>query len=769
MPRALTSALVARALLIVLALVPNYGRALDPPKKVVVILNMGDPGSLGASLAKDQAQAAKVYRSLGYQVIELSNDAKNPSEYATRANLTRTIGDLSGVSDLKIDFLGHGRVQDASDVPPEYKDRFPLIPHTQAEKKAGFEAVDFSTPKVYVAVSVTNRQLTYADEHGKAATKTLLEDSIGAGDMRSLLSDFQKKNPAAQTTVHMLNCFGASMGQELSGMKDVLVFNATENSKTAIQYFDPKTMGGAPDGKTSKSMDLGTLNYMNNYYSELAEEKAHGKKDINYNALHDKVAQKMLDELLPAGRTPIVPTIDLPRSPAQNDLHRWCAANPEGTLAVAPSETKSSPYCHCRVDALFNLLGNNKANDELLKKITLSEITQDVNSISTQAAARLGELVKKYCSAPNQLDPDGAIKKADLAALAKAKEAAFLNALGATDADLKKTEALLKGETPEGKTAIARHDEYRDLLFQLNADRKSKGLISYKSVSDIPTSVPERSALLQKWTSYQQAWTLLLSKNPTLKQKASLFQQSQIASAQALLQKDQKDGLESRIIELDRLALARVQKEFDWMGMLEDAKIEHCFVTGNCSGVPDGRRIQKEADPTEQEKQKDLVLTDLFNTSKQFSKDPKQDAEQIAKICIRQVSLPPGMPGGGNKPVGPPQGHGTGKAPAKKGGPPPGGGIPDRPPQTPSEAHKFNEDLLACIGEKSKMQPYAAALALLNSANLTKDTDGRCPYWKANLDLYREDLKCGERFAASASVDEIDHFLAILRSGERSP
>lgn len=759
----------------VLVLQAYYAQAGNNPSqngtsKVAVLVNLGDTGELGSSLNKDLALAKSNYERLGYKVVILTNDTDNPNQYATRDNLKREIQKLNGVSELKLDMIGHGTLVDASKIPADQKHRFPTVQYSAEEKKAGSPFVQNFNDQVWVGISISNNIREYENEKGKYAEETKLRESIGAGDFKEILKEFQSKNKDAKTTVHMLNCFGGCVGTEVQGIPNVQIFTAAERSKTAIQFQDPKT----PPAKGGNMQDqlASSTNYYKMFQRELAKQKASGEGP-SYNSVHFKTALDMFNALVPEGQLP-QGTCDLPRSSAQHYLQNWCNTH-ESSATPKPV---SDAVCNCKVDALFKTLREVKDNASLLNKIALPDIVRDVNNISSIAYSRLNKIHADICSNPAMEDKDGALKKAQDEAFKKSKDVALNNMISTVKNDLVRLNKVLHTDSPEGKDAKESYQKYSKIMQELNKPRREKGLKPYRSVADVSEEDARKSGVQNAWRGFQADWHQAKDKFPDLKNEESRIRTHVVGLVQRMYDEAQAYPMEDRIIKGMRKSLHNLNHYFDLNEMILETQASLCFLDESdpgCSTLPEERKIKK-PDPSSDEFKslRTEKVQSLMNMGQNIASPPNIPGQDIFMACRMNPSGDgsgaggPEGPDGPGSPGAPPSGSDT-KSPGKGKQRKNPSAPPPKPPATAQSIYKENLDLLGCFERASQKNPYSAAEVLMNAGSTLQDPSGKCPYVKANADLYKKDLECGQRFSEQADEKSVTEFLNTLRMGDSAP
>lgn len=311
------------AVVLVMSAFPAQARA-DGARRVAVVVNLGDPGSpLGAALGSREAAARQAYVDAGYEVIVLSvtPDAAGNRIQPTRGELERTLGSLSGVSELKLDLLGHGAISSEMPDTPELRERFPKV------RMAGpvFGAMD---PPGYAGREASFAAIsTEETEHFEKSDPRLYRDAIGTGDLRRMLADARSRNPGLVTTLHALNCFSGSIGRDLSDMPGVQVFSSSPEGQVAIAY-PPFSADGRPPSPGSSMHGAELLDYMGIYYEELRADLAAGRHRSEQE-IHDAIVDRMLVDARRASGGMGLNRQSFPRSQSQQLVSAWCSRNPE--------------------------------------------------------------------------------------------------------------------------------------------------------------------------------------------------------------------------------------------------------------------------------------------------------------------------------------------------------------------------------------------------------------------------------------------------------
>ena len=713
-------------------------------KKTAVIVNLGDGENLGPALKRDQEKAKENYEKLGYNVIILSNDTEDKNKVATKQNFQKTISNLTGVTDLKIDIIGHGTVKEATSVPNEYKNRFPEIKLTVQEKKSGFlSQKELDEKRVWVGVS-THEDLTQYQKGSKEYNKRLFENSLGSNDVKHALQDFQSKNSNSTTTLHVLNCFGGNLGRDLQGMKNVQIFTAAEPSKVASEF--PTNLG------RPQKMGFDPSQY-SNYYSDFHDQLKRSIETGNpasFKAIHEKTAQYMIESMIGDGHTHAV-------SSSQHYLQNWCILHPQGTnkprkisndqKCTSPSQTMGNPTKHI-----------NQENQQIVSNI-LTQAIAETNKTTSNLSADLGLTFQEQCKDKNLANEE----QEEISAKKKAKEifdgkkkALIPSILKNAEKRLDALNALYAVETESARAAKFKFNEFQKILFEANRSESLNSHKPFKSFDEVPKTHPSWTQLNTAWLEFIKHWDIQRRENKKLEAEESRIKKSILDQLKRTRDEMKATNHEDRSIKKIEEKIESTEKNFNILSLHQSLKDSYCIAGGPRCNKNELNEAKSRTHDTGSKKENEEDA--LFKTIEVSSVLDGYELEPEVMGLMMDCTF---------KPTPPKQMHPTEKP--NNGSGLPGAGKPSsmRPPFI-SIGTKLERKISAtdCVNQSKKPEELKY---LYYSTESDGDLTSDCIRTKNQLDLYDSNLECGNRFAREADQASVDEFLESIKLGEKFP
>lgn len=296
-------------------LVPSIGYAQE---KVAVIVSSGDSAMLRDVLEDLQARAEGAYKRRGFKVIVLGG-AKHSRVPLTAQEFREALISLREVKDLRLDFMGHGQTVTIE------KKLFsgPGLHLTADRHRFGFEGIGTTgSDKKYIWQIPLHQQADEFFFKGLARTLGLEvpvqdEEFIYHTTIASALTSFRANNPAAITTINLVNCASGALAQHLRNEPNTVVFANSPNNVVAVE----KSNG---DGKARNGLSL--------YYDAFSQSTplSVGEARARANEALRKLPNSSPEYVYYSGRSPIFEYIV--GWCEQNDLKRAMAMQQASVL-----------------------------------------------------------------------------------------------------------------------------------------------------------------------------------------------------------------------------------------------------------------------------------------------------------------------------------------------------------------------------------------------------------------------------------------------------
>jgi hypothetical protein len=459
-----------------------------PARRVAVVVNLGDPSPLGATLAQREEQAREAYRAAGYELIVLSvtPDKDGRRIPPTRRELSRVLGDLQGVADLKLDLLGHGALYtDIATQDSRLAERFPSIPFSSEQASTLRPHHYAGSQASFVAIST--ELLEVHDPKDPA----ILENGIGVGDLKEMLSLVLRRNPRARVALHALNCYSGAMGRGLLEIPGVQVFSSAPEHQPADAYSQSSTEG-PPSVK-----DL--TDYMEKYYRFLKESASRGEPGDDWS-IQWQIEEEMLADL--EKLIQVNPSIrSMPRTTPEQLVAAWCRGEVSPVNKPQGASCSSSTLASSVLSAL---------SGSAIRELSLAPWIEKREQL---IRAYQESLKRTGCSDPNRrghlISEDRALKELRVNALRSFIETQLkgrLAALNQEDGEILRTrrraslETLLAKMRSDGAEARVQLEVIRELE-KLQNDTISVDAVREKSramlqtiegcIQDRPCSMPK--------------------------------------------------------------------------------------------------------------------------------------------------------------------------------------------------------------------------------------------------------------------------------------
>lgn len=393
-------------LFIFMSILMIFAQKVDA-KGVAVIVNSGDVGGLQTQMDKTAKIGRDTYEKVGYDVIVLSaSDLKNSPN---GENLRKVLGDLKGYNDLKIDFIGHGGL---TEIPKELTNRFLPLQLTEEQKIAGYNGYDkdlWHKKNIgWYAVNSQDGELLLKSRDPMEQSDVmdeLIRNSIGVGDIRDGLEQFQKNNNSAHTTIHALNCFSGAIGQQLSDLKNTQVFSGTSAEQVNIAISQDLAQNWHSSGETAESRKeflrmAADNNNLLMYYKELSENTTSGISRSNWE-IENAVLKRYQDEI--PKEAIFYYGVRPPRSSVFTAIMNWCSQNKGKVDQPSQILTKEQRAIITQMKLEINpfLENSKKCEDKCILDQNLEKTL--VFEFQTRIESLVSEFIERFKAA----DPNG--------------------------------------------------------------------------------------------------------------------------------------------------------------------------------------------------------------------------------------------------------------------------------------------------------------------------------------------------------------------------
>ena len=265
-----------------------------------------------------QEQATEVYEKQGFKVIIVGGTSleANPINQNT---FTQALAQAKNAQDLRIDFIGHGSIVEAS---TRIKNPLTLTKN----RLQSIEKVKTQEPLLAWQVVDANLDLDFK-EISLPLGLPKSDESLNHSEIKEALVNYQIKNPNSHVTINLLNCFSGALAQELRSEKNIIVFANSPLSESAVSALqaNPKE----------------TTSALKNYYDLLANDQ-----DLSsFMKLREEANKKHLTSL----SSNLV--YHNARLPMTESILGWCEENPSPKLSEKVILTESMKEIFSKVNS----------------------------------------------------------------------------------------------------------------------------------------------------------------------------------------------------------------------------------------------------------------------------------------------------------------------------------------------------------------------------------------------------------------------------------
>ena len=312
-------------------LVPHFANAQIASalasERVAVIVSSGDTsGALDESMKDLETKAIQTYEHLGFKVVIVGGANKKISE-VTPERLSQTLGNLKGVTDLRLDFLGHGGIGPIADsaklgAADQNLPALNITPARRAQMGSAEREAIGNKPVFWTALDLTTADSGAGGHYSSLFGETITHPKLLTTDSIKLaLQQFRAANPSSATTVNLLNCYSGSVAQALRHESDTIVFGNSPPTAPAIDL--TKYTKGNPGGPFSEpdTKYVSSETGLSDYYDLLNGPGATG----SVSDARRKANSHFLSSLAEEGDYQIM---NVGRSPFYESIVGWCEEYP---------------------------------------------------------------------------------------------------------------------------------------------------------------------------------------------------------------------------------------------------------------------------------------------------------------------------------------------------------------------------------------------------------------------------------------------------------
>lgn len=310
----------------------DLANAQAPTPKVAVIVSSGDLGQLEDSMKSVETRAIQTYEKLGFKVIVIGGVNKTGKMLSPEV-FQQTLAELKGVSDLRLDFIGHGGLA-------KVKDDYPAKALTMSRERMQntIDPIDPEKPGKLVWVA-SNSQTADVQYFGQKALelggKPLAAKPIDHEQIVRALDKFHRNNPDTVATLNLLNCFSGAIAQRLRLDPKTIVYGNSPHNTIAMDI-----RFRARDARNSKDLDaeeglkfLRSSNGLGEYYSAIAGNAPRSEVSPSSNIFSFDgarlYANSTVKRLLQSDPSAVYL---VGRSPQVETVIGWCEAGSPGRL-----------------------------------------------------------------------------------------------------------------------------------------------------------------------------------------------------------------------------------------------------------------------------------------------------------------------------------------------------------------------------------------------------------------------------------------------------